>query len=665
MKQKNYLGSFVLLLLILISVPHVFGITDSIPEGETKEYNINNKNYEIKCRLGVEGESPTAYLINGGLYMFTQGETKNFEDGAYMRNLGFEDGSCQFEFGISKESEEVDESCDECSDEGEKWCQGNYIFTCKKVGNCLQEVFYQQCQPFQYCEDAKCITPPGCNYNNPPCSDGYKCKDNECVYNKNCEDDCDTLGLTCHSSSEFHTFECRIDSMGCKELVRAEYCGIDGRCENGKCIILEPEELIGCQWGNPECGPNEKCEQNECVYDPNIKVECYTETIGHTNYCNEICKCGINQGDCDSDNECTYGNYCQLTTGRIINDNQDAINIYDKCRKKEVANNPNAVPLVMIHGHSPLHDKPVTLLTKVVNIIKKLDSTEEALYIFWRYGYFEQFWDFIDKLEDDKLYLNKGGILGISSQDNVYNCEQGSWNNNIAIRTTYYLKDQGSFGSLVQMSDEVGIEEYAKRFSEVIKDIKKCTGSNKVDIIAHSMGGLVARQYIKDGGANSVNKLIMVGTPNKGVDSESKIMDYCKIEHPGQECNDMLNNSKFIRDLNSDIPPSNVKIYTIAGTSNGDDDGVVSVKSVRLNYAKENYEVDCNHRALIEPEDCPEAYEIVKNILQGKEVKTSSGVEQITGKATSEEDEEKEIVFNNIVKNTFNKIGSWFISLFT
>ena len=58
-----------------------------------------------------------------------------------------------------------------------------------------------------------------------------------------------------------------------------------------------------------------------------------------------------------------------------------------------------------------------------------------------------------------------------------------------------------------------------------INEIKKATGSKKVDIIAHSMGGLVARAYIEnlaeDEGKkanyeNDVRTLIMVGTPNQG-----------------------------------------------------------------------------------------------------------------------------------------------------
>lgn len=49
---------------------------------------------------------------------------------------------------------------------------------------------------------------------------------------------------------------------------------------------------------------------------------------------------------------------------------------------------------------------------------------------------------------------------------------------------------------------------------------------NKVDIIAHSMGGLVARQYIEYGGyQNDIDQLIFLGTPHKG-----SVTDYLRWE---------------------------------------------------------------------------------------------------------------------------------------
>lgn len=50
-----------------------------------------------------------------------------------------------------------------------------------------------------------------------------------------------------------------------------------------------------------------------------------------------------------------------------------------------------------------------------------------------------------------------------------------------------------------------------------IDEAKRRTGKTKVDIVAHSMGGLVSRAYIQSSDyQNDVDRLIMVGTPNHG-----------------------------------------------------------------------------------------------------------------------------------------------------
>ncbi|MFA4941557.1 MAG: alpha/beta fold hydrolase [Patescibacteria group bacterium] len=59
-----------------------------------------------------------------------------------------------------------------------------------------------------------------------------------------------------------------------------------------------------------------------------------------------------------------------------------------------------------------------------------------------------------------------------------------------------------------------------------IEKIKLQTGAQKVNIIAHSMGGLVAKNYIKHYGSDSVNKFIDIGTPHLGAPEALKILMY-------------------------------------------------------------------------------------------------------------------------------------------
>lgn len=65
-----------------------------------------------------------------------------------------------------------------------------------------------------------------------------------------------------------------------------------------------------------------------------------------------------------------------------------------------------------------------------------------------------------------------------------------------------------------------------------VTDIKNQTGFKKVDIIAHSMGGLVTEGYIKEFGKGSINKLIFVGTPHLGAPKSAKALLEGDIDIP-------------------------------------------------------------------------------------------------------------------------------------
>ncbi|MDP3043151.1 MAG: alpha/beta hydrolase [bacterium] len=62
--------------------------------------------------------------------------------------------------------------------------------------------------------------------------------------------------------------------------------------------------------------------------------------------------------------------------------------------------------------------------------------------------------------------------------------------------------------------------------AEKVIEVKNQTGADKVNIIAHSMGGLIAKKYIKDYGDNSVNKFIDIATPHLGAPKAFKILMY-------------------------------------------------------------------------------------------------------------------------------------------
>ena len=61
------------------------------------------------------------------------------------------------------------------------------------------------------------------------------------------------------------------------------------------------------------------------------------------------------------------------------------------------------------------------------------------------------------------------------------------------------------------------IERFTRRLAKRVDEICEQTGSEKVVIVAHSMGGLVARNYIHNmEGDKRIEKLITLGTPHHG-----------------------------------------------------------------------------------------------------------------------------------------------------
>jgi triacylglycerol lipase len=61
-----------------------------------------------------------------------------------------------------------------------------------------------------------------------------------------------------------------------------------------------------------------------------------------------------------------------------------------------------------------------------------------------------------------------------------------------------------------------GIEDYVSAVHDAIEKIHQETGSVKVIIVAHSMGGLVTRAYMREHGCSRVARAITLGTPHHG-----------------------------------------------------------------------------------------------------------------------------------------------------
>ena len=101
-------------------------------------------------------------------------------------------------------------------------------------------------------------------------------------------------------------------------------------------------------------------------------------------------------------------------------------------------------------------------------------------------------------------------------------------------------------------SEEVLTELLAKKIDE----LRHRLGVNKVHLIGHSMGGIIARNYVqRRGGQDKVDRLIFLGTPHQG----SKLTPFSCM--PLGKL--LIPDSDFLTRLNKEPYPTQVEVYNI------------------------------------------------------------------------------------------------------
>lgn len=120
-----------------------------------------------------------------------------------------------------------------------------------------------------------------------------------------------------------------------------------------------------------------------------------------------------------------------------------------------------------------------------------------------------------------------------------YACNSGYWHGmSAALRKTgishYAVSLEPVFGD---------IDDYVPTIREAIDELCRDTGADQVVILAHSMGGLAARAYLRADGDRRIAKIITLGSPHKGtglanfgLGSNSQQMRWMGTAQQGQCC---------------------------------------------------------------------------------------------------------------------------------
>ncbi|HOX89478.1 MAG TPA: alpha/beta fold hydrolase [Burkholderiaceae bacterium] len=113
------------------------------------------------------------------------------------------------------------------------------------------------------------------------------------------------------------------------------------------------------------------------------------------------------------------------------------------------------------------------------------------------------------------------------------------------------------------------IEGYAERIAQAVERLRAASGAPRVTIVAHSMGGLATRAYLRRHGAAAVAQVITLATPHHGT-------VFARLGL-GRNARQMRPGSDFLRTLNGTTEP--VPFTCIAA---GDDNLIVPRSSPLL-----------------------------------------------------------------------------------
>ncbi|MGZ0164632.1 MAG: esterase/lipase family protein [Planctomycetales bacterium] len=152
-------------------------------------------------------------------------------------------------------------------------------------------------------------------------------------------------------------------------------------------------------------------------------------------------------------------------------------------------------------------------------------------------------------------------------------------------------------------STRVDIAASAKMLGQVVESLE---GVEKISFVTHSLGGLVVRSWLGQGGDERARCLVMMGTPNKGAEVADILRNwhlYRLILGPAGQ--------QLVADQSGDIaklPIPEIPFSVIAGGKGttdgynplipGDDDGLVAASSAYLGGAEDSMTLPVLHSFL-------------------------------------------------------------------
>lgn len=165
--------------------------------------------------------------------------------------------------------------------------------------------------------------------------------------------------------------------------------------------------------------------------------------------------------------------------------------------------------------------------------------------------------------------------------------------------------------SLIEQSFTVVNHKYpsTKHEIEVLAEeaipaaLERCPKESEVNIVTHSLGGILVRQYLKEHNIDRLNRVVMLGPPNQGSEVVDKLHNFPGFHFINGDAGMQLGTGAL--SIPNSLGKANFDVGIIAGTRSinwilsflipGSDDGKVSVARTRLDGMSDHMEMPVTH----------------------------------------------------------------------